>query len=329
MDPSGRGKGVKMENIANQSVQAESSAKYLKRFLAFIIDSIFLGLIGISLGFLFTRTFILMGWHGRFVGFTITLIYFTVFNSHLLNGQTIGQKILKIKIVDNHGNSLSLLKSTIRSLFLPTLALLNNWTLPIDPNSIVLQIIGFVLFSLLLSEVYFLCFSGKSKQLLHDVITNTYVVDADTRCSDFQHVSNTVFFYSFTPMVLVIIIMLIVKLISSQENITDLVKMQSDIQTKYKIHHVSIYKGTTTFTGNDKTTNTTSYLRVSCIKDNQFVDNDILTKEIFSVLKTYSISQEVDVIELYYVTGYDIGIASNWKNTSKKYSKAEYLELIK
>jgi uncharacterized RDD family membrane protein YckC len=315
----------KMEAIIDQTIHTNSSAPYFRRFLSFIIDILLLGLIGIILGFLLTQTFIQMGWTGRFVGFSITFVYFSVFNSNLLNGQTIGQRILKIKIVDNQGKCLSLYKSAIRSLFLPTISLLNNWTIPIQSSSIVLQSISFVLFSLLATELYFVIFSGKSKQLLHDVVVNSYVVETNSHCSNFKNIPKSVLLFSYSPMILVIIVMLTVKLITSQETLTDLVNIQSDIQKELQIYNVSVYKGNTTFTGNDKTSTTTSYLRVSCIKNNKS-DNDYFTEKIVSVLKNYSLAKEVDVIELYYVTGYDIGIASKWKNTSQKFTKEDFIK---
>jgi len=58
-----------------------SIAKFWYRIGAIFIDTIILGFIGFILSILFERNFRMLGEYGVFVGFAISLIYFTLFNS--------------------------------------------------------------------------------------------------------------------------------------------------------------------------------------------------------------------------------------------------------
>ena len=69
---------------------------YWRRIGAFAIDSIILGLIGLSLGLVLEDMFVDIGVWGRLFGFTIALLYFGIMNSVISNGQTLGKKLLKI-----------------------------------------------------------------------------------------------------------------------------------------------------------------------------------------------------------------------------------------
>ena len=140
------GQLFRRKELENLEIKSDVLAKFYKRILAYIVDSLVLGLFGAALGFLFTSSFLALGWKGRFIGFIISISYFAIFNSHLANSQTIGQKILKIKVISSNGQPLPLPISLFRSLFLPTIALLNNWTLPINSNSYLIQLIAFIFF---------------------------------------------------------------------------------------------------------------------------------------------------------------------------------------
>ena len=114
------------------------------------------------------------------VSLSLTLAYYAIFQ-YMNKGQTIGKKILRIKVVDKETEKpLSLLKGCLRSLFI---------------YNIFSGIIGIPLLYLLKENAYFLTYSiliiiemifvlisamfilyRKDKRGLHDIITNTTVI---------------------------------------------------------------------------------------------------------------------------------------------------------
>ncbi len=113
-------------------------AGFLKRFLAVLIDGLLFGGIGIVLKI------------GTF-GF-LDIIYETILISQW-NGQTIGKKIMGIKVVTTTGESLDWLKSFIRA-------------------------ISRILSGIPLALGYFWMLWDEKSQTWHDKIADTFVVEA-------------------------------------------------------------------------------------------------------------------------------------------------------
>jgi uncharacterized RDD family membrane protein YckC len=67
------------------------------------------------LGLIFLDYFISLGSWGIVIGFSIVLAYFTLIESGLGSGQSVGKTFLNLKVVSCNGDHLSLTKSLIRS----------------------------------------------------------------------------------------------------------------------------------------------------------------------------------------------------------------------
>jgi uncharacterized RDD family membrane protein YckC len=78
---------------------------FWRRIGAFFIDSFVLGLFGLSLGIFFETFFVEIGIWGRLIGFSIALMYFGVMNSAISNGQTLGKRVLKLRVVNSDNGS--------------------------------------------------------------------------------------------------------------------------------------------------------------------------------------------------------------------------------
>ena len=63
---------------------------FWRRLLAFLLDGIFIGILGFILGLFLFDFFAQIGGYGRIVGFCIALAYFGLLNSSVGKGQTIG-----------------------------------------------------------------------------------------------------------------------------------------------------------------------------------------------------------------------------------------------
>ncbi len=86
-----------------------------KRLLALIVDFIILGIIGYVSGLVLEDFYVSLGKYGTLIGSTITIIYFSILQSPIGKGQTIGKKAIGVKVINLQGNYLSLKESFLRS----------------------------------------------------------------------------------------------------------------------------------------------------------------------------------------------------------------------
>jgi len=78
-----------------------------RRVVAFFIDILILGGVGVLLGMFLSEQFVSLGGWGRADGFAIAALYFGVLNSSIANGQTAGKRLLGIQVVDKNGQLLN------------------------------------------------------------------------------------------------------------------------------------------------------------------------------------------------------------------------------
>ena len=98
----------------SEEVRKNWIASFWRRIGALFIDALMLGIIGLVLGVVFEDAFVQIGVWGRLVGFGIALIYFGVMNSKLSEGQTVGKRLLKLRVVDYENKPISLANSGMR-----------------------------------------------------------------------------------------------------------------------------------------------------------------------------------------------------------------------
>ncbi len=97
-------------NVSPEEEAIKRNYKYSgfwRRVFAYSIDAILLGIIGLALGFTFYEHFLAIGQTGRLYGLVIYLAYFATMNSKIGNGQTLGKRMLGIKVVGLDGSTLT------------------------------------------------------------------------------------------------------------------------------------------------------------------------------------------------------------------------------
>ena len=105
-------------------------SKFWPRVGALLIDFIILGFFGFTLGMTFESFFVSIEHQGLLIGLIVALIYFTLGNSSVFKGQTIGKKALDIKTINASGSALSIKNSFFRSFILITPYFLINYPIP-------------------------------------------------------------------------------------------------------------------------------------------------------------------------------------------------------
>jgi hypothetical protein len=117
-----------------------------------------------------------MGNWAVLLGFTIFVLYYGLQNSALCKGQTLGKRILKIKVVSEIGQYLNPTQSLLRSLILTPMFIFNNIVLPIGYLSIAwTMVIGTLMFI----QILLFLVNRPSHQLLHDLIIKSVCVNAN------------------------------------------------------------------------------------------------------------------------------------------------------
>ena len=150
---------------------------FWRRIFAFIIDGSLFSIIGLILVINFFDFFIRNSIISFLFSYVIIIIYFGIFESILFKGQTLGKRLLKIKLVNRENEYLSLKKSVLRStlFFLPSILGYSCYVFKIH-QTYVTNTFSYLAFYLSLLIVYFYLFNTKTRQTLHDIVFSSYVV---------------------------------------------------------------------------------------------------------------------------------------------------------
>src|SRR4051812_43090824 len=152
---------------------------FWRRFAAFAIDSILLGIVGAIFGAILFEQFAALGSWGRLLGLLVAVPYFGLANSEIGSGQTLGKRLMGVRVVDQAGRSITPARSLSRSfIFLLPFALngaaigkLNMWNYAVQ--SVLLFLLGGGI-------IYFAVFNRATRQSIHDLICHTFVVEDHT-----------------------------------------------------------------------------------------------------------------------------------------------------
>jgi uncharacterized RDD family membrane protein YckC len=149
----------------------------IRRLAAFMIDLLLLTCISAVIGTLFRDALLGLGSYARLLTMGITWLYFSISQSRLTEGMTIGMLIMKIFVVGTDGKTISFKRSLLRSSILVLVLLINGWNLSfLDRLPVLATLLKIVYASLGCGLVYLWLFNQKTGQSLHDLITGTRVV---------------------------------------------------------------------------------------------------------------------------------------------------------
>ncbi len=155
-------------------------AGFWRRLFAFVIDMVVLAGVGWALGALMFETLAQLGAWGRLVGFVVAGIYFGLQEGTLGGGQTLGKRVVGIRVLDLAGQPLSVGCASARYAIFGVPYFLNNAMLP--PSLLVSEPAGMML-TLLVFGVggaifWLLVFNRPSRRSLHDIAIGAIVVHA-------------------------------------------------------------------------------------------------------------------------------------------------------
>lgn len=149
---------------------------FWRRFFAWLVDVLILGIIGQIIGVVFSSFLFSIGPYGRPIGLLFTIPYFGIMNSKIGSGQTIGKRIMKIAVRNKDNEPIELWRSILRISLLALPALFNRWSIPVFQNPVVVWVLSLIIFGLGGAIFYTMVFNRKARQGIHDLIVGTYVV---------------------------------------------------------------------------------------------------------------------------------------------------------
>lgn len=160
---------------------ASNFGKLWPRVFAFIVDGLFVSLCIVILAIPFFTPLSRLGPWGHLVGFFLTLPYFALLNSRIGNGQTLGKRWMRLRVVDANGSTITLSRATLRYAVLQAPFFLNGATLPSRFDSFFLDILlAAIIVGLGGGTLYLIFFNRPSRQGFHDLAAGTYVVSAES-----------------------------------------------------------------------------------------------------------------------------------------------------
>lgn len=311
----------------DQSRAIPSIAGFWRRLGAFLLDALLLGAVGLTAGLFLTPQFVQLGPRGRLLGFAVAWLYFSIGNSRLCGGQTLGKKLLKVKVIANDGALLSLPRSLVRFLPLGLPWFLNNAQLP---ESVLLSfwvyLFSILVFGLGLSVIYLYLFNRRSRQSLHDLLVGSYVVSAQS-----SGALETPPLWAGHLIVCGLVLAIagltpyIALNLAAREPFATLLEVVRGVNSEPWAVNARVDQGKT-LTRSNQGNHTVAWMKITVYCRDSDIKNADRAKHVAKkALSIDSSAAGLDLIQVTLVYGYDIGIASLWRSQNNAYSPAQWV----
>ena len=301
-----------------------SIAGFWRRLGAFAIDMLLLGLVGMTLGWLLFDTLARMGAYARLIGFAIALAYFGLGNSRLGGGQTLGKRLLGVRVVDAHDQLLSLPRALLRYVVLGVPFFVNG--LPLSPEQATSSPLGYllslVLFGGIFAIVYLYVFNRRTRQSLHDLAVGSYV-------ERFEGAPRTESFPALWRGHLVVVALIAALALTAPAIANRLVHTQRfagmtpvyrAVANQPHVLTAQVMRGWSSMNGGSKTHSLQAALQL----DAPLTEDGAMAKRIAQQMAKADpqIANE-DVVVVVLAYGYDMGIASGWRRHGYSFGAGE------
>jgi uncharacterized RDD family membrane protein YckC len=167
--------------LETQPLPTARFAGFWRRVGALFVDSAVQGLLGLPVGLLLGERLAPVGSPARLVGLLIIMPYLGVLGSRVGGGQTLGKRLLGLRVVDAGGQPLSLARSFARAAMLALPWIFNGIRLgSLGPVVMAtLWVGGLFVFGVGGATLGTFLFNRPTRQALHDLVVGSYVVHAD------------------------------------------------------------------------------------------------------------------------------------------------------
>jgi uncharacterized RDD family membrane protein YckC len=318
-----------MNEVAGLTPGVMEVANLWRRLFAFLLDGILLGLLGAGLGLIAFDRLVALGDRGRAIGFAIALVYFGVMDSKLSGGQSLGKRILEIKVVTGSGAPLSVRASTLRAAIFCVPYFLNG--VFVDPSANISWLLVFLVFGVGISIGYLLLFNRRTRQSLHDLAAGAYVVYR----RDNQPVGATLRIWPVHLGVVGLILATALVLpfftqrLAASASFSELASIQQGLQKEPDVWHAAVSIGVTKAFRTGQATTTTHVCSAQIFFSTPVSNSDPLADRAVQIMLNRDPSiTKLDEIAVTIIYGYDIGIASAWRSKTLALSPRQWRQRI-
>lgn len=295
---------------------------FWRRIAAFVLDCFILGAVGFLLGIAFEPKLVELGGAGKIVGFVIAIVYFGFMNSHIFKGQTLGKRLMKLRVVNIENHCISVGRSFVRYFAIGVPYFINGAKFDsVSEDSILAYVISFVFIGGLGSIIYLYLFNRRTRQSLHDLIVGTYVVNATVPYFPVERIWR----YHFIAVGILFIAGIAIPIFAlknlDQENFSDLINAQKELMNLPEVRYASINEGVSNFHSSNYGDKTTKYISAQVWVKEDIIEDDSFAKKVANVLViNIKGSKEKDLIQIVTSYGYDIGIWSFSHSQQHRYT---------
>jgi uncharacterized RDD family membrane protein YckC len=320
--PSRANQGIRM----TEEVQQNWIANFWRRVGALFIDTLILGLVGFLLGLVFESTFVEIGGWGRLTGFVIALAYFGLMNSKLFNGQTIGKRLLNIRVVDANNQTIPLVKSVLRYIILAAPFFLNGTQFTNEALlSYLMYPLSMIIFGGLFCIIYLYIFNRITRQSLHDLAVGTLVVNINIEKQELGTVWKPHLVIVAVFFVAAALVPAFIGTMAQNESIKEMLAVQTALSNEQGVTDAAVTNGATTFFSVNEGTKTTTYVAaLAVLSSNKVSDVNIARKLAAIVVQNYPEVVDKDTLRITLAYGFDIGIWSQWSNHTHDFNPSEF-----
>jgi uncharacterized RDD family membrane protein YckC len=296
-----------------------------RRLFAFLLDAFLLGIVGAIVGAAFFDTLVRMGPAARVAGFCIALCYFGLLDSSVGNGQTIGKRFLRLKVVDAQGGMLSLEEAILRFIIFAVPFFANGLPLPISRTPwVVSALLGIVVFGGGAANQYLLIFNRPTRQGLHDLSVNSYVVMTE---SEGPIISGTFWKPHWAVVGTLVVLLgaipaLIVPFLLRKGTFAEMMRDATLVERIDGVQSAGVHE-TTVFHSGDS--NSAKLLSVDVRWTGEPGNEEQIADQVAKLIiqNDHSI-QHYTRMRVAIIRGYDLGIGSRWTSRAFGYSPDEW-----
>lgn len=300
-----------------------NTAGFWRRIGAFVLDAVLLGVIGIVAGLIFYETFVRFGGWGRLIGLAVVLPYFGALNSRMSGGQTLGKRLLRIRVVGADGAPLPLPRSLLRTMVLAVPWFLNGAPFPADLLVAPwINLLTTAIFGLGASILYLLLFNRATRQSLHDLVAGSYVVGAEPAAAVVKaplgrtHAIVVALLFAAAALA-----PFVTSRLASQEPFAALMKVFQALNAEPGIVRANVSEGWTS-NGDGRTT----YLLINAFLDEPRLGDARLAQRLARVaIANDPTVLDLQIVQVVLIYGYDIGIASAHRSQVYRYPPKEWI----
>lgn len=316
-----------LEPPSAEGVQAKthSAFPFWPRFFAFAIDGLLLGFVGWGLGAFFFDTLAELGPWGRMLGFLIAVLYFAIPESRVGGGQSVGKRLLGLRVVDPQCNPLSFERSFGRLTVFALPFLLNGLPLPLTKTIwIVSMLLGLVVFGVGGGTTYLVIFNRNTRQGLHDLAVGSYVVRTN-RTGSVETQPMWKAHWAILGSLLVIFVVGTSILSHGMERWARLPQLLNDVQQVERLDNVQAVNTQEPRLVNASPDRTRKVLIVDVVCARNPPDRESFADQVARIiLQNDPKVQEYDVLSVGITRSYNIGIASGWISQRFAHSPVEW-----